>query len=516
CTLAQIAVEFSRRFALRPRLAWRHARGWTQWKLALEYNTTHPGAVLSHRRVSAHENWPHGGTAPTLHYLANLAATLGHGCTPAHLVDADDLAELTPADRCLLTTGHPLTTDATTAPGAHHQSPRAGTMATATAATTGNLMAGSEHADSGRALGHGNGDTGVVWVHRRLLRCDTRGIPFREEIAMVAEESAQFRRWSATTNVDDTDLEQMTADVAELARGMQIDPPALIYTRLLGARDDVFRLIAGQQQPHHTTALYKIAGQITAMLAVATFDLGHPHSANTHFRTALHCAEMSGHTPIRAFVRSWQSTIAYWARRYDEAAELIETGLPDATSGTNLLRLTSQLARINAARHQPQEVTRALALTETAPTESTPDEPGTLGFDTATAALLVGEAHYALGGTAHLDAAVSWAHTALELFHVEAQPKISYVAATRFNLAHAYLGKGDLDAVGEHLAPILHATTAEYRTVPVIARARSLHTLLTQRTELTSPTLSALRDDLAGFITHPAPTPPQLESGTPT
>ncbi|MGH3939407.1 MAG: hypothetical protein ACRDTG_12390, partial [Pseudonocardiaceae bacterium] len=69
---------------------------------------------------------------------------------------------------------------------------------------------------------------------------------------------------------------------------------------------------------------------------------------------------------------------------------------------------------------------------------------------------------------------------------------------------------------GEHLASILHTTGPEYRTVPVINRARSLHTLLTQRTDLTSGTLTALRDDLAEFITHPAPTPPQLEPGTPT
>lgn len=46
---------------------------------------------------------------------------------------------------------------------------------------------------------------------------------------MAADESARFQRWSATTNVDDTVLEQMTADVAELARGEQIDPPATTY-----------------------------------------------------------------------------------------------------------------------------------------------------------------------------------------------------------------------------------------------------------------------------------------------
>ncbi|MGH4012803.1 MAG: hypothetical protein ACRDSL_02455 [Pseudonocardiaceae bacterium] len=510
CTVDQIAAELGRRFHLRPRLAWRYARGWSQWKLALEYNTAHPGAKLSDRRVSDHENWPHGGTPPSLHYLANLAATYGHGCTPAQLVDADDLAELTPADRCLLTTGHPRAAGDTTAPGTRHSPPRPGTVAT----TTGAIATGGEQADSGRALGRGSGDTGLVWGHRRIVRCDARGVPFREEVIMAADESAQFQRWSATTNVDDAVLEQMSADVAELAQGARIDPPAITYARLLGARDDVFRLIAGHQQPHHTTDLYKIASQITAMLAHITFDLGYPHAANTHARTTLHCAEVSGHTPIRVYVRWIQSLTAYWDGRYDEAAELMEAARPDATSGTTLLRLASQQARINAARHRPDEVTRALALAATAPTERTPDEPGALGFDAETAAYHASDAHYLLGGTEHLDAAVDWARIALNEFSIETQPRPTYIAGARFALAHAHLGRDDLDAVGEHLAPILHTTVPEYRTVVTIGRARSLHTLLAGRTDLASATLTTLRDDLAEFITHPAPIPPQLEPGT--
>ncbi|MGH3916246.1 MAG: hypothetical protein ACRDTC_22990 [Pseudonocardiaceae bacterium] len=494
CPTAQIAAELARRFGMRPRLAWRHALGWSQWKLAQHYNRLHPEAKLSDSRVSACESWPHGGRAPSVHYLARLATTYGHGCTPGQLADADDLDHLSPAERTLLTTGYPTTLPANSPPA----------------------VLSDPQSAAGGALHPGISDTGVVWAPRRLLRCDVRGVPLREEIIMAAEESTHFRRWSATTNVTDTILEQMSTDVAELARDEQIDPPATTYARLIGARDDVFRLIGGRQPPHHTATLYKIASQVTAMLAMVTFDLGYPHSATAHTRTALHCVDMSGYTPIRVFIHCVQSNIAYWAGRYDEAAELIEAGLPDATSGTTLLQLASQQARINAARHRPDEVTRALALAATAPTERAADEPGVLGFDTGMAADLASEAHYRLGGVEHLDAAVNLAHTALDLFSLDAQPLVTYVAGARFDLAHAYLGKGDLEAVGEHLAPIVNATGPEYRTVPIIGLARSLHTLLTQRTDLTSPTLTTLREDLAGFITHPAPTPPALEPGTTT
>lgn len=104
CSVPQIATEMARRFNMRPRVAWRHALGWAQWKLAQRYNTAHPGAKLSDGRVSEYESWPHGGSRPSLRYLARLAATFGHGCTPAQLVDADDLEYLNPSDRCLLTT----------------------------------------------------------------------------------------------------------------------------------------------------------------------------------------------------------------------------------------------------------------------------------------------------------------------------------------------------------------------------------------------------------------------------
>lgn len=64
CTVGQIAAEMARRFNLRPRVAWRHALGWPQWKLAQRYNTAHPGARLSDNRVSEFEAWPHGGCPP--------------------------------------------------------------------------------------------------------------------------------------------------------------------------------------------------------------------------------------------------------------------------------------------------------------------------------------------------------------------------------------------------------------------------------------------------------------------
>lgn len=495
CSAAQIAAEMARRFNLRPRVAWRHALGWTQWKLAQEYNTAHPEAKLSDNRVSEYESWPHGGTQPSVRYLANLATAFGCGCTPSQLIDADDLEHFGPADRCLFTTspqgnsvGLPIM-DVTPA------SPLYG------------IRGGSVPFDVGPV------HLDAAPFPRRVVRCDVLGRPIREEIVMAADESARFRRWSATTNVDDDVLEQMADDVADIAARYLIDPPAPLFARLLGARDDVFALIAGRQQPKHTMDLYKVAGQICALLAHATADLGHSHAAYTHARTALHCVEQAGHTPLRVYIRWVQSNVAYWDGRYHEAAQLVEAALPDASRGTALLRLASQQARINAARRRPGEVKRALAIAGSAPTEAGVDEPGVLAFAPGKAAYYASEAHRELGGTDHMDAAVSWAATAVDQFTTESRPNAQFVAAARIDLARAHLARGDLDAVGEHLGPVLRSTDAEHRTVPVISRARSLSTLLEKRSDLASRKVTFLRDDLADFCAHPAVGPAELESG---
>lgn len=79
----------------------------------------------------------------------------------------------------------------------------------------------------------------------------------------------------------------------------------------------------------------------------------------------------------------------------------MESALPDATSGTVLLRLASQQASSHAARRQPGEVSEVLALAATALPERSVDELGIFGFDLGTAAYYASEAHCALGGTEH-------------------------------------------------------------------------------------------------------------------
>jgi hypothetical protein len=111
----EIAAEFSRRYHLRPRAAWREAHGWSLRETASRINAFRAQAGLDPDGVAgvtdAHlcerERWPGpGGTPsgrrPTPLWLAVLAAV--YGCPVADLVDQADRAHLPPADLLILET----------------------------------------------------------------------------------------------------------------------------------------------------------------------------------------------------------------------------------------------------------------------------------------------------------------------------------------------------------------------------------------------------------------------------
>ena len=110
----QIAVEFARRYGLRPRAAWRHAYGWSQTQAAEQISTyaAHAGVspdgatvAMTGPHLSEYENWPGDGPKPTSRrptpYLLSLLAGV-YRCTVHDLMDSADYEHMPPADRLLL------------------------------------------------------------------------------------------------------------------------------------------------------------------------------------------------------------------------------------------------------------------------------------------------------------------------------------------------------------------------------------------------------------------------------
>lgn len=95
-----IKDEMMRRYGYRPRIAWRHAFGWTQNLTATMYNDLHDklgNAPMTESRIGAYERWPDSGERPSVFVLANLAKVFG--TTIDQLMDADDFDNLRDLER---------------------------------------------------------------------------------------------------------------------------------------------------------------------------------------------------------------------------------------------------------------------------------------------------------------------------------------------------------------------------------------------------------------------------------
>jgi hypothetical protein len=109
----QLAVEFARRYRLRPRAAWRTAYGWSLMQACEQINTyaarvgLDNGATvaMTAAHLSEHENWPGQGHEPTgrrpTPYLLSLLATI-YGCAVQELLDVADYEHMPAADRLIL------------------------------------------------------------------------------------------------------------------------------------------------------------------------------------------------------------------------------------------------------------------------------------------------------------------------------------------------------------------------------------------------------------------------------
>ncbi len=106
-THRQIAFEFGRRYDMRPRAAWRHARGWSLQQAAGQITSyaarsgSSTAVVMTGPHLCETEAWPGYGAKPSgrrpTPYLLSLLAAV-YGCGPADLLDHADYEHMNPAD----------------------------------------------------------------------------------------------------------------------------------------------------------------------------------------------------------------------------------------------------------------------------------------------------------------------------------------------------------------------------------------------------------------------------------
>ncbi|WP_372404555.1 hypothetical protein [Streptomyces luteireticuli] len=339
-----------------------------------------------------------------------------------------------------------------------------------------------------------------------------------EEVVMsAAEDSARFAASAESTNVGPTALAQYKADVRRIVATYPSKP---IEASLIEARTkcaEVFDILDGRQLPAYRKDLHLIAGQLCAILANASFDLGYYPAAETQARTASLCAELGGDEGLRAWVCGLQALIAYWDGRPLDAIELADSGkkfIPE--HGTAHIRLASIKARAygmmsNATKaleaiHDAGELREALS-------DDTDNPGGMMAFPLAKERFYASTTHLWLGRNGNLRQAETFAEEAVALFEdaPPAQRRLGELSLARMDLAAARLLRNEVEGAVEQVHTVLaiahrRPTESVARRLEQFTRRLALHPAAT--TPLALGLTDAVRSHSASHRARAALLPP--------
>ncbi|MEZ0088974.1 DNA-binding XRE family transcriptional regulator [Streptacidiphilus sp. EB129] len=345
-------------------------------------------------------------------------------------------------------------------------------------------------------------------------RAERRADPDNDITAAVAADSAEsalFLHFASASNVDDTLLEQIDADIARLATDFVSKPLSELFREIGALRRGVFELLQGRQHPYQACHLYLQAGRLCGLATHVALDLGQYTAAATHSRTAWRCAESAGHNGLRAWIRSVQSLIAYWQQDHRQAAELARSGQLYADGGTIAARLFSLEARAAAAFGDSANALRAVSAAAAAQSAAAcvVDLPGVFTFPEAKQWTYAGTTLLALGSRAHVNRAIEVSSKAIALYESAPQQEQSSgdLLAARLDLSNAHLAHGDLDAVQANLSIVLDAAPGR-RTASISTRLQALSSRLAQPAYAGSPLVLSLRENVREACSRPALTNP--------
>ena len=113
--------------------------------------------------------------------------------------------------------------------------------------------------------------------------------------------SARFARFIASTNSNETTVEQLDADIARLARHFVSRPLKELYAEIRELRDETFDLLRGRQRPQQTSDLL-VAANSSVCRPASALDAGDYDSAGTRRALPGPARRLPGTTRCRAWV----------------------------------------------------------------------------------------------------------------------------------------------------------------------------------------------------------------------
>ena len=307
----------------------------------------------------------------------------------------------------------------------------------------------------------------------------------REAIAKAAKRARGF--FSADGDMHDEMMNQVTADVRELASRYMRQPLPEILGPLVAAHDNVFSQLEQRQKPDHARELYFLSGVLGGILANASHDLADPHTAFSHARMAFLCAEQVNHNGLRAWIRGMQSLIAYRADQPHQAIDYAQQGsvFAERSGITSAVWLHASEARAWGKLGNASEAQAAIDRAEHAWDQVRPNDLDELGGICGTNRCE--QLYYAADAFTSLPAEISIAGTAerycnqaVEAYRDTSSPDWDFAcqACSHADLAIVRIRRRDGDGADEALVPLLELPV-EKRVNGVIQSAQHVQSLAT-------------------------------------
>lgn len=304
------------------------------------------------------------------------------------------------------------------------------------------------------------------------------------------DEVGRRLNWLSTPNVSSETLQHLETLTAGYPREYEETDAATVYPEVLAQRRWVQELLDGQQPPAQRSHLFRLAGQLSALLGYLAFDRGDERAAQLYCREAFSLAQAVDDGGLMAWVRGTQSFIAYYRGRDQQALDLARDGQRHAAGGPQTIRLAiggeaRALGRLGDRAGVDEAVGRAFAARERLADDVEVSDFLSFGaFSTSRIAGNAASAYLALGA---VDKTGHYAELGMPIFD-EHGARASQ-ALTRVDLAMALvqsdspeperagsvmaealrIGSGLRSEVVSRRAEQFLVTTRRYRSVPEIA-----------------------------------------------
>lgn len=319
------------------------------------------------------------------------------------------------------------------------------------------------------------------------------------DLMMTARKAAVHAGNAAASNLPDMTISQLEDDAIEFVRAYVSKPPFTVYgqgNELLAVAQ---AMLDRTQIVSQRSRLYLVAGEVTAILSAAAFDLGSLTAATSFARSAAMYGQVIEHGPLQAYAHGTLALLAYWDRRPSDAVRLIVTAKTFTGLGdTGQRRLGAIEARayghLGDAANARRAALDALEFDSGSRDELHDDVGGEFSFSRRRTLMSNGTTHLLLGDGPSAEEATGQA-IALMASRPGGKPALlpqehTDLAQAQTDLARARILAGEFDGAAEAIAPVFDLPR-EWRVAGVTDRLRGLRQDLTRVAVPGPPTAKA-------------------------